>query len=310
MEENRAGLVKKSIMDAFSPGEIAQKAVGIGIAKTRQSMLATFLLAILAGAFIALGACFYTTVITQSTLGFGFTKLIGGLTFCLGLILVVLAGAELFTGNNLIIMAVADRKIGLGHLLRNWIVVYIGNFVGSVMTAVLVYYSLAWKGGEPTGSMQVGIKAYNIAGAKLSLTFGTALFAGILCNALVCLAVWLCYGARSTADKILAIIFPITAFVALGFEHSIANMYFIPYGMMLARTNEFITNAAGAIKYNPNIFTIHNFALNNLLPVTIGNIIGGTIMVGFMYWMIYLRGLAPAFSEIVAEERVEEPVER
>lgn len=296
-------------MDAYSPKEMAIKAESIGVAKAQQRFWTTFMLSVLAGAFIALGGCFYATIITDVNIGYGITRMLGGLAFCLGLILVVGAGAELFTGNNLIVIATVSGRVSVGRLIRNWIIVYFGNFVGSVLTAVLVYYSWQWKADK----MAVGVTAYNIAGAKLALPFVTAFCAGILCNALVCLAVWLCYGARSAADKILAILFPVTAFVALGFEHSVANMYFIPYAMMLSHTSEFTSNpaVASALKYDGTTFTLSKFLVNNLVPVTLGNIVGGCIIVGLTYWLIYLRGrntdeCAIESDSSVSSERIEE----
>jgi formate/nitrite transporter len=294
-------------MDAYSPLEMALKAESIGVAKVRQGFWKTFLLAVLAGSFVALGACLYTMAVTDSSMGYGLTRLIGGLAFCLGLILVVLAGAELFTGNNLIVIATVSRRVSVLQLIRNWLIVYAGNFVGSVLTAGLVYYSWQWKADK----MAVGVMAYNIAGAKMALPFVTALCAGALCNALVCLAVWLCYGARSTTDKILAIVFPVTAFVALGFEHSVANMYIIPYAMMLSRTGEFVSNpaVAGAMKFDPSTYTLGSFLTRNLLPVTIGNIVGGSFMVGLVYWTIYLRGFRPDEVAAPSPDVVDESLE-
>jgi formate/nitrite transporter len=172
--------------------------------------------------------------------------------------------------------------------MRNWAIVYAGNMIGSLGVAALVYYAWQWK----MGGNAVGVTAYNIAGAKLGLPWMTAFCSGILCNGLVCLAVWLCYSARSTTDKILSIIFPITAFVAMGFEHSVANMFLVPYGIMLSGTSAFMgaDGVAHAVsKYSPAIFTVPNFIKGNLIPVTLGNIIGGAIMVGLAYWIIYLR---------------------
>ena len=234
-------------------------------------------------------------MVTETSLGYGPTRLLGGLAFSLGLILVIVAGAELFTGNNLIIMATISGKVSAARLMHNWVVVYLGNLVGSLATAALVYFACQWK----ANNSAVGVTAYNIAGSKLALPFATAFFAGVLCNALVCLAVWLCYSAGSTTDKILSIVFPITAFVALGFEHSVANMYFVPYGIMLAHTDEFVNGAAtaGLLKFDPSIYTAGNFVVSNLLPVTLGNIVGGSLMVGVVYWIIYLRGGSRAVGD-------------
>lgn len=279
--------------NAHSPAEMACKAVTAGANKASNSFSRTFALGVLAGAFIALGACFYATAVTGIPPALiGPAKLIGGLAFSLGLILVIIGGAELFTGNILIVMAVLNGKASLARLARNWAIVYAGNFVGSLLVAALAYYAWQWK----LGDSAVGATAYSIAAKKLSLPFATAFCSGILCNFLVCLAVWLCYAGRTVADKILAILFPITAFVALGFEHSVANMYFIPYGMMLSRTAEFTaTPAASALltKYPPSMFTAQGFLINNLLPVTLGNIVGGGLLVGVVYWFVYLRNAQP-----------------
>lgn len=260
-----------------------------------------FALAVLAGAFIAFGAVFSTTVVTgTSELGYGVSRLLGGVTFSLGLILVVVGGAELFTGNNLVVMAVASGRVSYIQLLRSWIIVYIGNFVGSVGVAVLMFYSRQYE----FAYGQVGDTALRIAMAKCQLGFVQAIALGILCNILVCLAVWLCFSARSTTDKIWAILFPITAFVAAGFEHSVANMYFIPMGLMIKseRAIEFAFDP-----YPPaglKELTWQNFLTANLLPVTIGNIIGGTVLVGLVYWCIYLK---PDDSE---EARVKRATEK
>ncbi|MDJ0756361.1 MAG: formate transporter FocA [Ardenticatenaceae bacterium] len=278
--------------DALLPPAMAGKAEDAGVAKANLASWPMFGLAVLAGAFIALGAVFATTVTTGgSDFPFGFTKLLGGLVFCLGLILVIVAGAELFTGNNLIVMAWASGKVSTGQLLRNWGIVYLGNFFGSLSTAVLVFLSgqYAFGGGE------VGANALNIAQAKVNLGFVQAIALGILCNALVCLAVWLCMSARTVTDKILAIVFPITAFVAAGFEHSIANMYFIPMGLLIkAGAGDGFWGVSGLSAGDYGSLTWVNFVWRNLLPVTIGNIIGGALLVGLVYWFIYLRPVTQA----------------
>ena len=234
------------------------------------------------------GAVFATTVITGAGDGltFGVTKLLAGLTFSLGLILVVVAGAELFTGNNLIVMAWADGQITLLQVLRNWGIVYAGNFVGSVATAGLMFLTRQYT----FGNGGIGLTALNIANGKCSLDFVQAIALGIMCNALVCLAVWLCFSARTTTDKILSIIFPITAFVAAGFEHSVANMYFIPMGLIIkAGAPVSFWESIGKTAADYANLTWGNFFVANLLPVTIGNIIGGSVMVGLVYWFIYIR---------------------
>lgn len=276
--------------DAYSPKEMARKAVTVGVGKVNLDFGRTFALAALAGAFIALGACFFTTAVTGVPAALiGPARLVGGLAFSLGLILVVVGGAELFTGNSLILMAFFSGKVSFGRLMRNWTIVYVGNFAGSLLIVALVYFAWQWKMGE----CAVGAMAYGCAAKKMSLPFWTAFCSGVLCNLLVCLAVWLCYGARSVGDKILAIIFPITAFVALGFEHSVANMYFIPYGLLLAKTGEFTSSPVASstvAKFAPSFFTIPHFVVNNLIPVTLGNIVGGGLLVGAIYWFAYLRG--------------------
>jgi formate transporter len=269
--------------DALPPPEMARKAEDVGVAKVALDTATTFALAVLAGAFIAVGAAFATnTLAGSSDLPYGVARLLGGLAFSLGLILVVVAGAELFTGNNLIVMAWASRKVSTVRLLRNWAIVYVGNFAGAIATAALLYAGKQYEFGKGA----VGVTSLTIAATKTGYGFGQAIALGMLCNALVCLAVWLCYSARSTADKILAIIPPITAFVAAGFEHSVANMFFIPFGIFVKSDTAFV-----ASQKTPDLshVTWGHFLAGNLLPVTIGNVIGGGLMVGAIYWFVYLR---------------------
>lgn len=268
--------------EAYTPREMARRVVDIGVAKAKLSIPDSLALALLAGAFIGLGAAFATVAMTEANLGFGPTRLVGGVAFSLGLILVVVAGAELFTGNNLVAMAWASRAISTGQLVRNWVVVYAGNLLGSVGTAVLVWWSGTWA----LNSGSVGADALRIAATKCSLGFGEAFARGILCNALVCLAVWLCQSARTTTSKVLAILWPISAFVALGFEHSVANMYFIPLGILLKSDASSLGLASDA-----QILEALNLSgfMHNLVPVTLGNIVGGTLMVAGVYWFVYLR---------------------
>lgn len=271
-------------IDALLPAEMAARAEYIGMRKAEASTLTMFSLAVLAGAFIALGAVFATTTAagTSAAWPFGVAKLLVGLVFCLGLILVIVGGAELFTGNNLIVMAWASGKVTTAALLRNWVIVYLGNFVGSVFTAVMVFISKQYL----FGGGAIGTTALNIANGKVHLGFVQAIALGVLCNALVCLAVWLTFSARSTVDKIAAIIFPITAFVAAGFEHSIANMYFVPVALLIKDFDPIFT---GTTSLDVSGLTWGNFFLNNLLPVTIGNIIGGSLLVAIVYWSVFLR---------------------
>ncbi|HWQ23335.1 MAG TPA: formate/nitrite family transporter [Gaiellaceae bacterium] len=271
-------------LDALAPAEVARKAESVGVTKAGMDRVNVFVLSVLAGAFIALGAIFATTVSAGGgELPYGVVRLLAGLVFTLGLILVVVAGAELFTGNNLIVMAWASRRVSTAKLLGNWTLVWIGNFVGAFATALIVYVS----GQYELGGGAVGQAVLSIAAAKTSLGFVQAVALGMLCNALVCLAVWLTYGAHTTTDKILAIIPPIAAFVAAGFEHSVANMYFISIGLLVKSDEAFVAGLGDA----PDLdgLTWGSFLAGNLLPVTIGNVIGGALMVGAVYWLVYLR---------------------
>ena len=208
--------------DAYSPNEIAERVQSVGVAKARLPLMSQVTLGVLAGGFIGLGALYSTLLTSDTSLGFAASRLLGGLAFSLGLILVVVAGAELFTGNNLLVMAWADKRISTGELLENWLIVYLANFAGAIGLAYLVYFSGHWQ----MNNGAVGTNMVKIAAAKAAISFWEAFFKGILCNILVCLAVWLALAGRSVIDKIFAIIFPISAFVAAGFEHSIANMKF------------------------------------------------------------------------------------
>lgn len=285
-------------IDALLPQEMATRAEYLGVRKAEMPFLKMFMLSVLAGAFIALGAIFSTTVSAGSMavtspdgalafstgLPYGVTRLLAGLVFSLGLILVVVGGAELFTGNNLIVMAWASGKVSAAALLRNWVIVYLGNFVGALGTSALMFFSRQYT----FGSNAVGIAALKTAIAKSDLTFVQAVALGILGNALVCLAVWMTYSARSTIDKILAIVFPITAFVAAGFEHSIANMYFISYALFVKIFDPAFTQSVADKVPNLDKLTWQAFFIGNLLPVTIGNIIGGAVLVAAVYWAIFL----------------------
>lgn len=292
-------MTSESAFDALLPPAMAAKAAEIGVKKARLDTASMFMLAVLAGAFIAMGAIFATTVSAGgAALPYGVVRLLAGLTFTLGLIMVVVAGSELFTGNNLIVIAFASGRIPFSALLRNWVIVYVGNFVGSVVTAYLMFLSKQYT----FGGGAVGLTALSIGEAKTSLEFIQAIALGIFCNALVCMAVWMCYSARSTVDKILAIIPPISAFVAAGFEHSVANMYFIPIALFIKTLGD--PAFFEAIKKTPADFphlTWGNFFLANLLPVTIGNIIGGAVMVGLVYWFVYLRQAPRPSAEARAE---------
>jgi formate/nitrite transporter len=287
-------------IDALLPAEMAKRAEYVGVRKAETPFITVLALSILAGAFIGLGAIFATVALSggitirdaqgaiayTSALPYGVNRLLGGLVFSLGLILVVVGGAELFTGNNLIVMAWASGKVTSRALMRNWGIVYLGNFIGSVGTAVLLFLSQEWM----FGSGAIGLTALNIAKTKVELGFIQAIVLGILCNALVCMAVWMTFSARSTIDKIAAIIFPITAFVAAGFEHSIANMYFIPIALFIKDfASDTFWTTIGKTPADYASITWSSFLINNLLPVTIGNIIGGAFLVAAVYWMVFLR---------------------
>ncbi len=274
---------------SFSPpAEICKSFVGVAQAKATTKMKTLIPLGILAGAYIALGAIMFT-IITNDLAGFigdGLTRMIGGISFSLGLILVVLGGAELFTGNNMIMTGYLEKKVSGKQLLNNWFWVYLFNFVGSLLVVFLFYYSGIWK----ANGGAIGVRAVNIAAAKASLPWVEALFRGIFCNWLVCLAVWLANAGRDVIGKILAIMIPIAAFVAAGFEHSVANMYFIPMGLALANQETLSTLLDPAVIQG---LTVKAFFMNNLIPVTIGNIIGGAGFVAATYWGAYLRPLLP-----------------
>lgn len=266
--------------DAFSPKEIAEKVEAVGVTKARLPALPTLMLGVLAGGFIGLGALYFALVVSDTQLSFAAARVLGGTVFSLGLILVVVAGAELFTGNNLLVMAWADGKITTSEMMRNWVLVYVANAAGAIGLAVVVY--LSNHAGMNQGA--VGLAYLKIAAAKTALPFWEAFFKGVLCNLLVCLAVWLALAGRSVTDKVLAIVFPISAFVAAGFEHCVANMYLIPLGVLL---KDSVT-----IPANLNVASLNwgGFA-GNLVPVTLGNVIGGSVMVALVYFTIYRRGL-------------------
>lgn len=267
--------------DAFSPKEIAERVENIGVAKAHLPFLSMMALGVVAGGFIGLGALYFTLVTSDPSLSFAAARVLGGVTFSLGLILVVVAGAELFTGNNLLVMAWTSKKISTFELLRNWFIVFVANSVGAIGLAFLVL--LSNYGGMNGGS--VGIQVLKIAAAKVSLPFWEAFFKGILCNLLVCLAVWMVLAGRSVTDRILAVLFPISAFVAAGFEHSVANMYFIPLGILL----QYHQISPAAIN-TTNLNWLGFF--HNLIPVTIGNIIGGSGLVALVYYIIYRRDVS------------------
>jgi formate transporter len=271
--------------DCYSPREIAERVENVGVTKAGLPLLSQLALGVLAGGFIGLGAMFFTLVMSDASLSFAVARVLGGVVFSLGLILVIIAGAELFTGNNLLVMATVAGRIPASKFLQNMLVIYFANLIGAVGLAGLVALSGHWQmaGGA------VGKTAVSIAAAKCALPFGEAFFRGVLCNVLVCLAVWLAMAGRTVTDKVLAIVFPIAAFVACGFEHSVANMYFIPLGVCLR--DQVVASAA------VNLDGLNWAGLGrNLLPVTLGNLVGGAGMVGLVYWVIYRRGASPAVT--------------
>ncbi len=270
-------------LDALLPEAIARKAEDLGVKKARTDTVTLFALAVLAGAFIALGGLFATVVMSgDGSMPYGVMRLLGGLVFSLGLVLVIVGGAQLFTGDALMVMAWASRRLTTGEMLRVWTVVWVGNFAGALGTALLVFLS----GQYAFGHGAVGATALYFATAKSGLPVMQAFFLGILCNVLVCLAVWLALGARSVTDKILSIVLPVSAFVAAGFEHCVANMYFVPLGLLIERWAP-ESFRADLTQSFPPIDPAH--FLLNLGAVTLGNWIGGALLVGAMYWFIYLR---------------------
>ena len=278
-------------VDSLTPAEVAGLVEQRGVAKAKASIQTTFILGVLAGAFIALGALFSTVVATGSPLGYGPTRLLAGLAFSLGLILVVIGGAELFTGNNLITMSWVSRHISLGRLLRNWGIVYVGNLVGALSVVVMLFLADWWKQADSA----VGGTALSIAVAKASLPFGVVVVRGILANALVCLAVWLATAGRTVTDKVLAIVFPITAFVAAGFEHSVANMYFLPMGLSIEGQTS-VVRASGVSAAELARLDI-SATIANIAAATLGNVVGGALLVGVVYWFVYLRPTRDAPGE-------------
>jgi formate/nitrite transporter len=264
-------------LDAFSPREVAGRVEQVGVAKARLPLLQTALLGMLAGAFIGLGALYYTLVVSDASLAFAAARVLGGLCFSLGLFFVVVAGAELFTGNNLLAMAWAGGKISTRELLRNWVVVCAANFAGAAGLALLVYLSGHWQmnGGAVAQSY------LKIAAAKAALDPWTAFFSGVLCNLLVCMAVWMAMAGRSVVDRLVAVVFPVSAFVAAGFEHSVANMYFFAMALLLKQAGLPLPAGADAISVGA--------MLGNLAPVIAGNLVGGSVLVALAYWVIYLR---------------------
>jgi formate/nitrite transporter len=271
--------IQEGSIDAYTPAEMAYRVETVGVAKARMGLVPTIGLGIMAGAFIAFGAMNFTMIMAQ-----GLPRIVAAISFCLGLILVIVAGAEMFTGNNLIAMAWAQGTVKSREIMRNWGLVYVANLVGCLAMVGFAYLA----GVLTAADLNYGVQALKIAAAKTNLSFTEAFFKGLLCNALVCLAVWLCFAARSVVDRILCIIFPIAAFVNMGFEHCVANMFFIPMGY-LAMLNPDVVAAAKLAPEATAHLNLAGFA-SNLAAVTLGNIFGGTVLVAGMYYIVYLRG--------------------
>jgi formate/nitrite transporter len=264
-------------MDAYSPQQIAERVDNIGVTKARLPLLSMAMLGMLAGAFIGLGALYYTLVVSDASLSFAVARVLGAVCFSLGLLLVVVAGAELFTGNNLLAMAWADGKVSTSEVLRNWVVVCTANFVGAAGLALLVFLS----GHAGMNGGAIAQSYLKIAITKSTMPVAELFFRGVLCNVLVCMAVWMVLAGRSVVDKFFAIVLPISAFVAAGFEHSIANMYFFPLALLLKESGIALPAGADAI-------TVYAM-LRNLVPVILGNIFGGSVLVALVYYVIYIR---------------------
>jgi formate transporter len=263
-------------LNAYSPAEIKEAIEKVGVKKATFPLPVSLMLAVIAGGSIGLGALYYTIIVSDAELSFATARVVGGLVFSLGLVIVLVGGAELFTGNNLIVMAWASGNVSTKKMLRNWVVVYFGNLIGALGLVVLVFPShyLDMNGGR------IGLSVLTTAAAKIQPDAVTLFFKGVLCNLLVCLAVWLAYAGRSVTDKIVAAIFPVSAFVAAGFEHCVANMYFLPLAWLMTRTGNVPAD------FDASAITMTGI-IHNLVPVTLGNIVGGAGLVGAMYWMIY-----------------------
>ena len=270
------------IVEAFTPNEIARRVETVGAARTYLGVFSTLGLALMAGVFIGLGASLTGTIAVDSGLGAGPTRLLMGLGLSMGLFMVVITGAELFTGNNLMLMSLLSRRIRLLALGRNWALAYVGNLAGALLIVTLVFYGRWWAQGD----FSFGATALEIADAKASLSFEAAFLRGILANMLVCLAIWMAMAGRTVVDKLLGVTLPITAFVAAGFEHSIANMYFLPLGLLVAEEPEVLA-AAGVAAPDLDRLTLP-WVVHNLAAVTLGNIVGGAL-IGLIHWFLHLR---------------------
>ncbi len=274
-------------IDELLPHQITEKADNIAYSKATKAFLSAFYLAVTAGMFISLAFVFYITVTTGAgDLPWGLRALTGGIAFSLGLLLVVVVGGELFTSSTLTLIAKASNRISTAQMLKNWLVVYFGNFVGATFLVLLIFFAGLYNSDHG----QWGLTALQVAQHKLQHSFSEAVALGILCNIMVCLAIWMAFGAKSVTDKMFAVLLPVAMFVSSGFEHCIANMFMVPTGILIQHfaTAEFWLAIGRDADTFADIST-SNFIFNNLIPVTIGNIIGGGVIVGLMHWMIYLR---------------------
>ena len=271
-------------LQAYSPAEIKEAVEKVGVKKANLPFLVSFMLAIVAGGGVGFGAVYYTIVASDPELSFATTRVLGGLVFSLGLVLVMVGGAELFTGNNLIVMAWASGRVSTGTMLRNWTIVWFGNLLGSLGLIVLIYFShhLDMNDGR------IGVSILNTAAGKIRPDMVTLFFKGILCNVLVCAAVWLAHAGRTVTDKVVAVILPVSAFIAAGFEHCVANMYFLPLAWLLVQTGHVPAN------FDISPITVSGI-LHNLVPVTLGNIVGGAGLVGAVYWAIYRAAFGASY---------------
>lgn len=279
-------LSKEKLVDSLSPTQMTQIAEDLGNYKVNKHPSSTILSAILAGLYISIAFVFYITVTTgTATVAFGLAKLVGGICFSLGLMLVVCCGTDLFTSTILTILPKMTHRITWAKMFRNWILVYIGNFIGAILFVCVIWFS----GQYMVANGMWGLNVLQTADHKLHHTFIEAIFLGFLANLMVCLAAWMSYAGRSLLDKMLIMILPVAMFVASGFEHSIANMFMIPMGIVI---NNFASpefwHAIGASPEAFKELTVEHFVLKNLIPVTIGNILGG-LAVALPYWALYLR---------------------
>lgn len=267
--------VKTLKPDELSPAETLAKAEDISVTKSKMGVAKCFVSAMLAGAFIGFGATYFMVFLGDSTMPFAAQRMVGGICFCLGLVLVLCCGAELFTGNNLMVTGLASKKISMGGMLKNWVVVWLGNLAGSLLAVALIFWANV--GGMNGGA--VGDVMVSVAVSKVTPDWFVLLGKGIMCNIMVCLAVWIGFSARTVADKVLGILLPISFFVAAGFEHCVANMFFLPTGLLM-KTMGFGASVAnvGALDLGAIFY--------NISAATIGNIIGGAV-VGLAYWFIY-----------------------